>query len=312
VSGNWYGFQVIDNTGSKYALSPSGARTLLTPVSATPSTQTLKDSQANLYVFSVDPSTGNLYTSTTSGLRYYSTGFPSTTSGLPTKITDSLGNIYTVYSDPSGNQYITYTDSNGNYYINSLGNKVYLPSTNSSSSSSTIPTFLLTDSLGNKYTLSNSSVRVPLTFVSANTNSQTYKDAEGNLYTFSYDPSSNIYTSANPNAGTSQTKYYSTGFPTTTSGTPSSITDNLGTTYAIYSDPSGNKYLTYTAANGPYYYNSTGNKLSLGNVGSVTVSPVYIFIDGSANRYTLNSTGDRNYLSPLSSSSAPTVSTPEV
>lgn len=41
-------------------------------------------------------------------------------------------------------------------------------------------------------------------------------------------------------------------------GQPTTLTDSVGTTYSISTDPQGNKYVTYTDQTGKYYYNNDG------------------------------------------------------
>ncbi len=97
-----------------------------------------------------------------------------------------------------------------------------------------------------------------------------------------------------------------TGFPTTTSGTPVTLTDSIGTKYGIYSDPQGNKYVTYNDPVGTYYLNTNNSKVYLPNSqtsGTGIGSQPYIFIDSTGgNKYLLNRNADRIYLT-LSSTS---------
>jgi hypothetical protein len=55
-------------------------------------------------------------------------------------------------------------------------------------------------------------------------------------------------------------KVYMTGFPSATSGTPTTVTDSVGTSYTIYNDQLGNKYITYGDSTGQYYFDKNGNK----------------------------------------------------
>lgn len=129
------------------------------------------------------------------------------------------------------------------------------------------------------------------------------------------------------------TKTYLTGFPTTTYGNPISLTDAYGNIYTIYSDPNGNKYITYSDPKGKYSLTNSGSKVYLPTTvttpttpsnGTTIVTPgtngtntgsttgtggagiIYIFTDSTGgNKYILNSTGSRIYLT-LSSTSGNT------
>jgi hypothetical protein len=153
--------------------------------------------------------------------------------------------------------------------------------------------------------LGTNGVRTYLTLSSTSGNTQIYSDPQGNKYTIVKDPTSgNLYTTINGNL-----KEYLTSFPQTTSGTPISLTDSLGTQYAIYSDSQGNKYVAYTDYIGIYYLNSNGVKIYLSDAqtsGVNGVSPTYIFTDNTGNnKYILGSNGVRTYLT-LSSTSGNT------
>ena len=54
-----------------------------------------------------------------------------------------------------------------------------------------------------------------------------------------------IYTS-----GPSGSKVFLTGTASSTSGSPVTYKDSIGTTYTIISDPSGNRYIRYTDPKG--------------------------------------------------------------
>jgi hypothetical protein len=176
---------------------------------------------------------------------------------------------------------------------------------------------------GDKFTLSNTGVRIPLTVSSTTPSSVVYTDTLGNRYTLYIDPSGNYYT-----LGPQSTKVYSTGFPSSATGTTSTIVDSLGANYVIYNDQLGNNYITYSDSNGRFYYSSNGKKVYLNSgtttnnmgsttnsnnnaIGTVTSSPVYVYSDDAGNKYILSRTNTRTYLTPsLTSSSSITYTDP--
>lgn len=238
----------IDSTGgNRYILSPSGVRKYLTFVSSTANSFIYADPSGNKYTIYRDPTSNNLYTQTSSGLRTYLTSLPQPLSANPSTFNDTVGTQYAIYSDPQGNRYVTYSDPSGRYYLNSTINKVYV----GGAATLLSPIVIYLDGSGNKYVLSNSGERVYLHPVSESSTQAVLADPYGNSYTLNKDPSSgNIYETLG------STKYYLTGYPTQTSGTPVTLNDAVGTVYSIVGDPQGNKYLTYSDSTGKYYYNT--------------------------------------------------------
>ena len=106
-------YVISDDAGNKYILSRTNTRTYLTPSLTSSSFITYTDPSGVKHIVYKDPTTGNLYTSGSSGSKIFLTGTVSSTSGFPVTYKDSVGTTYTIVSDPSGNRYIRYTDSKG-------------------------------------------------------------------------------------------------------------------------------------------------------------------------------------------------------
>ncbi len=343
---NLFGLPLYDDSGNRFALNPdkSWNYLFLAPGSSNNNNPAVfRDSNAGNYMIFSEPNNGTKYVKNTDGTKTYLNSFPATTAGVPITFDDAYGNVYTVYSDPAGNRYVTYSDSRGRYYINDNGSKTYLPQnipttsvpqttaptvpsntgsfvspgTNTGSFTSPgtttlpstgglggAPVYIFTDSTGgNRYILNSNNNRVYLTLNSTSGTSQTFTDPQGNRYTISRDPTtSNAVTTLGSNV-----RQFVTGYPTSTVGSPISLSDTLGTRYSIVSDNTGNRYVTYTDPVGTYYLNANGVKVYLPQQ-SPRLAGLngYIFTDSTGgNRYLINPDGTRSYLT-LTSSAANT------
>ena len=300
------GYVFTDSTGgNRYVLNSDGTRSYLTLTSASGNTEIYTDRQTgSRYTLTRDPATNNTYTILSGNVREYLTGFPQQTSGAPVTFTDALGTNYAIYSDPQNNKYVQYFDPYGAYYLNSTGGKVYAPlSQTGNVGFGSNSQLIFTDSTGSqRYILASNGSRVYLTLSSTSGNTQTFTDPQNNRYTVARDPANNnLYTVIN-----SGTREYLTSFPQTVAGAPSTLVDNLGTQYGVYTDPQGSKYVTYTDPNGVYYINSNGIKTyfpssSPSAPANTGLNPVNIYIDSTGgNRYLLNNNGVRTYLTFVS------------
>ena len=294
-----------DSTGgNRYILNSTGDRQYLTLSSTQGNTQVYTDSLGNKYSVVKDPTTGALSYQLTTTNKEFLTGYPTTTSGQPLTLNDSLGTQYGIYSDPQGNKYIVYTDPLGTYYLNNNGNKVYLNQQPTATTGLGSNTYVFIDSTGgNRYILSPNGVRTYLTLTSTQGNTQTYTDPSGNRYTITRDPTTGVLTTT-----VNGVKEYLNTYPSTVSGSPITFADSLGVQYGIYSDPQGNKYVVYNDPSGSFYLSNTLAKtyLPLSPIQGATTqngSPVLVFTDSTGgNRYILGRNNVRTYLALTSTS----------
>lgn len=96
-----------------------------------------------------------------------------------------------------------------------------------------------------------------MTFVSRTGIISNYKDTLNNHVVIYTDPTTRDRYTRNTNGS----RNYITGSPLSTVGTPTAITDNLGTNYQIVSDSNTNNYVIYSDRSGIYYINSNGQRM---------------------------------------------------